>query len=241
MPASRWNDHIIELLRWFEEEDQSLEDLIYKPIMPHVLEDEEAHEKGISRPGDLEGQIPSSLPILPLRGVVVYPHTAVPLTIGQPRSIRLVDDVVAGETRLIGLVASKNPDLEVPKPKDLFSVGTVAVVHRLFRAPDGTIRLLVQGLARFRVGEFIAQDPYLEANIELIPETVEEGLEIEALTRNAREQFDKIAEMIPSIPRELVASVTGLEDSLQTVYTIANFQRMDLGDAQNLLEIDSVA
>src|SRR3990172_3983010 len=141
--------------------------------------------------------MPAELPILPLRGLVVYPQTAVPLTIGQPRSIRLVDDVVAGDERLIGVVTSRDPELEVPEPKDLYPVGTVAMVHRLFRAPDGTIRLLVQGLARFRLGEFIQSDPYLKAEIQPIPETVEEGLEVVALARNARTQFEHIAEMVP--------------------------------------------
>jgi ATP-dependent Lon protease len=219
-----------------------LKEIILNPITTHILQGEEGlEEKDISKGEVLQNQIPSALPILPLRGVVVYPQTAVPLTIGQPRSIKLVDDVVSGENRLIGLAASKNPEIEVPEPKDLYPVGTVAVVHRLFRAPDGTIRLLVQGLSRFRLGEFLETDPYLKANIELIPETIEEGIEIEALARNAREQFEKIAEMITSIPRELVASVLSLEDPLQTVYTIANFQRMDLKDAQEILEIDSVS
>jgi ATP-dependent Lon protease len=219
-----------------------LKEIILNPITTHILQGEEGlEEKDISKGEVLQNQIPSALPILPLRGVVVYPQTAVPLTIGQPRSIKLVDDVVSGENRLIGLAASKNPEIEVPEPKDLYPVGTVAVVHRLFRAPDGTIRLLVQGLSRFRLGEFLETDPYLKANIELIPDTIEEGIEIEALARNAREQFEKIAEMITSIPRELVASVLSLEDPLQTVYTIANFQRMDLKDAQEILEIDSVS
>jgi ATP-dependent Lon protease len=241
MPASRWNDHLLEILEWIEQDDKSLEDLIFKPIMTRVVQKE--GDSGEEEHPDVEvlgEQIPPSLPILPLRGVVVFPQTAVPLTIGQPRSIRLVDDVVAGEDRLIGLVASQKPELELPEPEDLYSVGTVAIVHRLFRAPDDTIRLLVQGLARFRLGEFIQLDPYLKAGIELFPETLEEGLEIEALAVNAREQFGQIAEMIPSIPRELVSSVTDLEDPLQTVYTIANLQRMELKDAQELLEVDSV-
>jgi ATP-dependent Lon protease len=93
---------------------------------------------------------------------VVYPETAVPLTIGQPRSIRLVDDVVAGEDRLIGLVASRDPDLEIPEPKDLFEIGTVAMIHRLFRAPDGTIRLLVQGTARFSWENLSSTSPILK-------------------------------------------------------------------------------
>jgi ATP-dependent Lon protease len=211
------------------------------PITTHILHKEDEGEVDEFQSNVQKENIPSVLPILPLRGLVVYPQTAVPLTIGQPRSIRLVDDVVAGDERLIGVLTSRDPELEVPAPKDLYSIGTVAMVHRLFRAPDGTIRLLIQGIARFRVGEFEQQEPYLKAAIELIPEEVEEGLELVALARNARDQFERIAEMIPSIPRELVASVTALEDPLQTAYTIANFQRMDLQDAQQMLEFDSTS
>ena len=242
MPASHWNKSILELLQWFEDDDSLMDDMIFLPITTRVLkDDEDGVDEKTTEIGEMVENIPSVLPILPLRGVVVYPQTAVPLTIGQPRSIRLVDDVVAGNERLIGLVASKDPDLESPEPEDLYSTGTVAIVHRLFRAPDDTIRLLVQGIARFRLGGFETLEPYLQASIELIPETVESGLEIEALARNAREQFEQIADMVPSIPRELVSSILSLEEPLQTVYTIANFQRMDLADAQNLLEIDSVS
>ena len=188
----------------------------------------------------LPGKIPEEIPILPLRVLVVYPHTAVPLTIGQPRSIKLIDDAVAS-SRVIGLVASKNTETENPSPEDLYRVGTVGIIQRLFRAPDGTIRLLVQGTTRFRITEFINQEPYFKGKIEAYPETIEAGIELDALARNARDQFVHIAEMIPSIPRELVASIASIEDPVQTVYTIANFQRMDLEEAQSLLEIDSVS
>jgi ATP-dependent Lon protease len=206
-------------------------------------EDEDKFQQGLSEliSDQIETHVPEVLPILPLRGLVVYPETAVPLTIGQPRSIRLVDDVMSGDDRLIGLVTSQDSDLEVPGPDDLNDVGTVAMVHRLFRAPDGTIRLLVQGTARFRIGEFIQMEPYLKAKVELTPETIEQGIEVEALARNARDLFARIAEMIPSIPRELITSVQSIEDPLQTVYTIANFQRMDLEISQELLELDSVS
>ena len=238
MPASRWNTSVNEMLEWLREEER-IDELLFTPIVTHN-QDSEGSQSESGNPGEgAESQIPSILPILPLRGLVVYPQTAVPLTIGQPRSIRLVDDVMSGDDRLIGLVSARNPDLETPEPQDLYSIGTVAIVHRLFRAPDGTIRLVVQGMARFRLIDFIQNEPYLKANVELIPETVEEGLELEALARNARDQFDHIAEMIPSIPRELVASVLQLEDPLETVYTIANFQRMDLSEAQEILELDS--
>ena len=221
----------------------SAEETTPKQIIPAALELSEIDRDESARPapGIQEGEIPEVLPILPLRGLVVYPQTAVPLTIGQPRSIRLVDDVVAGERRLIGLLAARDPELETPGPPDLFEVGTVAMVHRLFRAPDGTIRLVVQGLSRFRVLEYVTEEPYLKARLEQVPETITEGTELEALARNAREQFEQIAEMVPSIPRELVTSVLSLEDPLQTVYTMANFQRMDLEDAQRILEMDSVS
>ncbi|NUQ84761.1 MAG: endopeptidase La [Anaerolineales bacterium] len=185
-------------------------------------------------------KFPDALPILPLRGVVVYPQTAVPLTVGQPRSIRLVDDVVAGD-KLVGLVTALNPELETPGPADLYRTGTIATVHRLLRAPDGTVRLLVQGISRFRLGEFIQEEPYLKAKILPAPEIVEQGLEIDALARNARDQFRQITQMIPSFPEELEMSITSVEDPLQTAYTIANFQRMDLKDAQEILELDSVS
>jgi len=242
MPASRWNSSILDMLNWLQEEEAAMDELLFRPIIPRIVQGEtgEADESD-EQPENAEGSIPSVLPILPLRGLVVYPQTAVPLTIGQPRSIRLVDDVMAGDERLIGLVASRDPELEAPEPEDLYEIGTVAMVHRLFRAPDGTIRLVVQGLSRFKLNQFVEQEPYLKATIQLVPETIEEGLELEALARNARDQFDHIAEMIPSIPRELVASVLSLEDPLETVYTIANFQRMDLEDAQALLEIDSAS
>ncbi|MGD8458264.1 MAG: endopeptidase La, partial [Anaerolineales bacterium] len=134
-----------------------------------------------------------------------------------------------------------DPELDIPGPDDLFQIGTVAKVDRLFRAPDGIIRLLVQGSFRFRLGEFVQEEPYLKANIEPYPEKDDEDtIELEALARNAQRQFQRIAEIIASIPEELVASVLNLDDPLQTVYTIANFQRMDLEDAQNLLELDTV-
>ncbi|MFL7892443.1 MAG: endopeptidase La [Anaerolineales bacterium] len=230
----------MDLLSWFEDLEELQDQFLFRPLTPHVMDKGDAEQGDITDDSELFEQIPAELPILPLRGVVVYPQTAVPLTIGQPRSIRLVDDVMAGEDRLIGLVASKDPELDAPGPGDLYPVGTVAIVHRLFRAPDGTIRLLVQGIARFKLGQFIHQEPYLKATIELFPEVMEDDLEVEALARNARDQFEHIAEMIPSIPRELVASVVGLEDPLQTIYTIANFQRMDLNDAQDILALDPV-
>src|SRR5690349_18392928 len=240
MPASRWQTNLNDLLQWNDEEENELLSL----MMPSMFSRLQNKKSNTSEPDSpqLSGasKYPDVLPILPLRGVVVYPQTAVPLTVGQPRSIKLVDEVVGGD-KLVGLVASINPELESPGPNDLYRVGTIGIVHRLLRAPDGTLRLLVQGMDRFRVGEFITEEPYLKAKIQLAPEAIEQGLEIDALARNARDQFQQITQMIPSFPEELAGSITSVEDPLQTAYTIANFQRMDIKDSQGILEIDSVA
>jgi ATP-dependent Lon protease len=184
-------------------------------------------------------ELPSELPILPLRGMVVYPHTTIPLTVGQPRSIRLVDEAVAGD-RVIGLVASRDPELETPGPDDIYDYGTVAQIHRLFRAPDGTIRLLVQGMARIKVDEYTAHEPYLRAHVTPAPETVDKSIEVEALMRNVVEQFGRMADLVPSIPGELINAALNVDDPLQLVYSLATYIRLDLADQQQILRLDSV-
>src|SRR5512132_3159680 len=240
MPASRWQTSFRDLLQWNDDEENELISM----MLPSMFSKAPKLESNANNPDPTQDsnspKYPDVLPILPLRGLVVYPQTAVPLTVGQARSIKLVDEVVSGD-KYVGLVATVNPELESPGPNDLYKVGTIAIVHRLLRAPDGTIRLLVQGMDRFRLGEFVTEEPYLKAHIELAPEVVEEGIEIDALARNARDQFQQITQMIPSFPEELSSSITSVEDPLQTAYTIANFQRMDIKDSQEILEIDSVA
>ncbi|MBC7812696.1 MAG: endopeptidase La [Burkholderiales bacterium] len=183
-------------------------------------------------------EIPDELPILPLRGLVVYPQTAIPLTVGQPRSIKLVDDIVSGN-RLIGLVTSKDPDMETPGPEDVYKVGTLASIHRLFRAPDGTVRLLVQGIARIEIDEYLSLDPYLRAKVHAIPEIIEDSLEVEALVRNVVDLFTRLAELVPSIPSELISTALNVDDPLQLVYAVGTYVRIDLNEAQILLELES--
>jgi len=186
--------------------------------------------------------LPEVLPILPLRGMVVYPQTAIPLTVGQERSIQLVDDVVAGN-RLVGLVASKDPSLGTPGPDQVQTIGTLATIHRLFRTPDGTIRLLIQGLQRIRIDEFIETSPYLKARVTRIPEdevVFADDIEMEALVRSIVDRFTALAELVPSIPQELVNNALNVEDPLQLVYSIATYVRIELDDAQALLEMDHV-
>src|SRR3990172_3873567 len=172
MPAQRWQSGIQQFFQAMGESDDELMNSFMSSVFSRFQNTDNAspdHETDDKNEGQ---KFPDVLPILPLRGVVVYPNTAVPLTVGQARSIKLVDEVVAGD-KLVGLVAATNPDLETPGPADLYRVGTIATVHRLLRAPDGTVRLLVQGTDRFRLEEFVTEDPYLRARIELAPETPE--------------------------------------------------------------------
>lgn len=194
------------------------------------IQDEPEAEDGL--------HLPEELPILPLRGLVVYPLTAIPLTVGQARSVKLVDDVINGD-RLVGLVMAKDPEMETPGPDDVHTVGTLASIHRLFRAPDGTIRLLVQGMSRIQIDEYSATEPYLKARVRALPETIEETLEVEALVRNVVDQFTRLADLVPNIPSELVSSALNVDEPLQLAYAVATYIRIDLDVAQTLLELDS--
>jgi ATP-dependent Lon protease len=190
---------------------------------------------------DSEGEtlVPDELAILPLRGVVVYPLTFQALNVGQPRSIQLVDDATVGKT-LIGLVTSRDDEIEEPSADDVHQVGVAAAIHRMIKSPDGTIRLLVQGVERIRIEEWIAEKPYLRARVSTVPETVEEGLEIEALMRNAVDLLRRLVSLVSQLPDELLTAAINLDDPRQLVYFIATNIRMEIPDAQAILELESV-
>jgi ATP-dependent Lon protease len=149
-----------------------------------------------------ESELPSELPVLPLKETVVFPESMTPLAIGQERSIRLIDDVVGGE-RLLALVTVRNEEAESPGWDDLYEIGTAAVVHKLIRVPDGTLRILVQGLRRIRITEHVADDPYLVSRFEEVQDHVVESKEVEALTRNVQALFARIIGLVPYLPEEL--------------------------------------
>ena len=123
---------------------------------------------GIEQDSNEDSLISDDLPVLPLRGIVVYPMMWLPLTIGQERSIQLVEDALP-QSRIIALVTSRDESLEEPSPAEIYEIGTAAQVHRVLKAPDGTIRLALQGLERIRLTEYIQQKPYLRARVEVLP------------------------------------------------------------------------
>jgi ATP-dependent Lon protease len=182
---------------------------------------------------------PESLPLLPLRGAVVFPLAVTPLVVGQERSLKLVDAVMSG-SRLL-LVAGFPPDAEEPSSlASLPALGTVAVIHQMLRAPDGTIRLLVQGLERVRFVEELAREPFLVARFETAPDQSAPTIEVEALRRVVVDLFRQIMATLPNPPAELLATVEGLADPRQVAYFVASTIPFSYQDRQAILELDPV-
>ena len=195
-------------------------------------------DKKIAEQNEQTWEIPDELPILPLKDTVIYPLTAAPLAVGQERSLRLIEHALAGD-RLVGLVAVREPGVERGEPENSYTVGALAQVSQVLRIPDGTVRLLVKGLQRIRVGEYIQREPFLTAKVTAIPETVEASVENQALLRNVQSQFQRLVDLSPTLPDELATAVINIEEPLQVIYFIVNSLRLDLADRQQFLEIDS--
>ncbi len=183
--------------------------------------------------------ISDDLPVLPLRGVVVYPMMWLPLPIGQARSIRLVEGTLP-HNRIIALVTSRDESIEEPGPEQIHTIGTAAQVHRVLKTPDGTMRLLVQGQERIRIGEFVQDQPFLRARIEIIPEEQEEGIETEALMRAVQQSFRRLVELDPNLPDELAVVAHNVEEARQLAYLVAGSMRLKVDVAQSILEMDKV-
>ncbi|HEX2125379.1 MAG TPA: endopeptidase La, partial [Thermoleophilaceae bacterium] len=184
--------------------------------------------------------LPEALPILPLRDSVPFPETLTPLAIGQERSIRLVNDVLAG-SRMLAMVASRDPENENPGPDALYRVGVAGVVARMLKVPDGTLRILVHGAQRVRIGDFIATEPYFVARIEEAPDELIPSPELEALSRNVRATFSRIIEELPYLPEELQVAVANLDDPAELAHMIAGALRIKTDEKQQLLEEVNVA
>jgi ATP-dependent Lon protease len=179
--------------------------------------------------------LPGALPVLPLKDMVTFPDALTPLAVGQPRSVRLVNDVLSGERTLV-MVAARDPELDEPGPDDLYDIGVAGVVARMLKVPDGTIRILVQGTERVRIGEFVAEEPYLIARIEPLPDQLLSSPELEALTRNVQGTFSEIIEQIPYLPEELQLAVNNIDDPSALSHLIAGALRIPTAEKQGLLE-----
>ncbi len=182
--------------------------------------------------------LPDELPVLPLRDSVTYPDTLTPLAVGQERSVRLVNDVLSG-SRMLAMIASRNPEIESPGPEDLYDIGVSGVVARMLKVPDGSLRILVQGGQRIRVVEWLDDRPYPVARIEEVPDIVHEGPELTALMRNVQQTFSSIIDEVPYLPEELQMAVANVDDPSVLSHLIAGALRIKTEEKQELLaELD---
>jgi ATP-dependent Lon protease len=192
----------------------------------------------IADSGEQQLQIPSDLPVLPLRDIVIYPFMIVPLFVSREKSIRAVDEAL-GENRMILLASQRDLDKEEPTGEDLYSIGTVAVIMRMLKLPDGRIRILVQGLARAAIESVEVGGEYLRAKLHVIQETnaPERSLEVEALIRNVRASMEKAANLGKNISPEVMAIIANLDDAGRLADLSASNLELKVEDAQSVLDI----
>ena len=182
--------------------------------------------------------LPDLLSILPLRDTVLFPQAVLPLAVARAPSVRLVDDALGG-SRLIGVVTQRDPAVEEPGPDDLHAVGTAALIHKVLKQPDGTLRLVVQGIARFRIVEIVQREPFLRARVEEVVEAEPAAgdLEVEALTRSVANLFQKIIALSPMLPDELAGVALNIADPGRLTDVIAaSLPTLGSATKQDLLE-----
>lgn len=183
--------------------------------------------------------IPEILPILPLRNTIVFPFSIQPLAVGIPRSVKLIEDAIKKDS-LIGLVASKDGAIEEPKPGQVYEIGTVAMINRAIQTKDNNMNVVIQGMERFRVESWEATDPYLTARIALAPDTIEEGLELDARVQGLRGLAKEIVRLSPDLPDEVGDFLDQIQDPRYLVYLVASNANLDMKKAQELLAEDNL-
>lgn len=194
----------------------------------------------LSQQHKVSDQSLENLPILPLRGTVAFPFMILPLSIGVARSTKLVKWAVE-EGSLIGMVTSKQPEIDEPDPDQLHDIGVIARIHRVVKnEKDNTLQVIVQGVERIKIDEWIETEPFLRAKVTMAPDIIEEDktTEIEALRRRILELSRAIVEHLPQIPNEVNQFLDRVDDPRVIVYTIASNMRMDFEDQLQILRED---
>ncbi len=183
--------------------------------------------------------LPESLPILGLSDIVIFPGTVTHLLVETAQSIRLIDDVVAGD-RFLGLVLQRDPEIETPAPGDLYAFGCAGRVLKMLKFPDGTVRVAVEGLRRFRILSYASQSPYLVANIEKLKDALESSLELTALSRNAEREFQEVIKLSPTLAEQVKVAALNTEEPGRLADLIAANLNLSLEERQHLLEMPEV-
>lgn len=179
------------------------------------------------------------LPVLPLRDVVVYPHLVIPLFVGRAKSVRALELASEGNKQIL-LIAQKSANKDEPSVEDLYEIGTVATVLQMLKLPDGTVKVLVEGVQRARFSEFTETEECFAARAELIPES-QADIEIQALMRTVFAQFDQYVKLNKKIPPEILTSLATIEDAGRLADTIAAHLTLKLDEKQKVLEMFDVA
>src|SRR5579885_1151650 len=181
------------------------------------------------------------LPVLPLRDVVVYPHMVIPLFVGREKSVRALDAAMAGDKQIL-LVAQRSPDIDDPQSSDLYPIGTVATVLQLLKLPDGTIKVLVEGVHRAEVVEFTERDGVARGHVRVLEAAyTRDPREIEVIARSLVSTFEQLVKLNRKIPPELLTTLSGIEDTSRLGDTIAAHLSIRLHDKQRVLETADVA
>src|SRR4051812_29368326 len=193
------------------------------------------------RTGGGNGQrtvLPSVIPVLPIRNIVVFPGTVMPLNVGRAKSKALLDEVMPGD-KLIGVVTQRNADVEDPAYGDLYTVGVACGILKLFKLPDGNQSIIVHGLARFRLLELVQTEPFATGRIEVLEDVVRPGPELDALVNSVRQQANRVIELSPNTPDEAAQVLNSITSpSALADFLAANLptDRGDVGDKQMMLE-----
>jgi ATP-dependent Lon protease len=179
------------------------------------------------------------IPVLPLRDIVVFPHMIVPLFVGRAKSIRALEEVMREEKRIL-LVAQKNAGDDEPARDTIYDVGTIAQVMQLLKLPDGTVKVLVEGLDRARVTDFIDKTDFYEARVAVMPAPVSYSKEAEAIARSTAAQFESYVKLNKKVPQEVLANLGAIGDHSKLADTIAAHLVLKIADKQALLELPTV-
>jgi ATP-dependent Lon protease len=183
--------------------------------------------------------IPDIISVLPLRDAVLYPELMIPLVVGRDRSVKLIEDSLKTDN-IIGLVTQKDPKIEEPKTEDLYSLGTTALITKMIRMPDSTLRVIVQGLSRFRVESFLQTAPYYVAKVDIIDEPDDKSIEIDALVMNAKKLFKKLSEMASYLSSDLASVIVNMETAGKLADLIASSLKISTEEKQEVLEAISL-
>ena len=177
-----------------------------------------------------------TLPLLPLRDLIIFPHMMMPLFVGRDRSIRALEEAMTNQTDII-LVAQKDAKTNSPEPKDIYEIGTVGSIIQLLRLPDGTVKVLVEGKGRVRIDDYVNQEKFYTANATLLEEIEEAPLETQALVRSVKTTFENYVKLNKRIPPEILMRVSSIEESSELADIVVAQLNLKIEDKQRLLEV----